>query len=381
MDALATSPNVTDHPPEPPPKRRRRWADGAISVAIIALAAGLAYLLATNWNAWVGGRRLQSTDDAYIAADVRPLNAHVAGYVESVPVDDFQRVKAGETIVTIVDADYRAKLREAKANLAAAQSALVTLNNQIVVQQANVRAARATAGITEAALHRDLLEAKRQRTLLKRGLAGTRQKVEEADAALQQDEATLSRDQANVNAASAQVAMLQSELLRQQAVINATKAATELARIDFHYTKIVAPADGMIARRLVQPGQYVNVGTQVTSFVPLPMVWVIANYRETQMTRVRRGQSARIAVDAFPGVTLTGHVDGWSPASGAVFSLLPPDNATGNFTKVVQRIPVKIVIDGAGKIGDLLRPGMSVVATIDTAAAGAGAANAEPTKP
>ena len=155
----------------------------------------------------------------------------------------------------------------------------------------------------------------------------------------------------------------------------------EVARLNFHYTKIVAPADGRIARRLVQPGQYVNVGTQVTSFVPLPNVWVIANFRETQMTRIRRGEAARITVDAFPGAVLTGHVDGWSPASGAVFSLLPPDNATGNFTKVVQRIPVKIVIDGDGKIGDLLRPGMSVIATIDTAAAGSGTANAAPVNP
>ncbi len=310
---------------------------------------------------------------------MRPLSAHVAGYVETVPVDDFQR-STRDRFVTIVDLNYRAKLKEAKANLAAAQSALTTLNTQIVVQQANVRAARATTGITEAALHRDQLEANRQRTLLKRGLAGTRQKVEEADAALQQDEATLSRDQANVNAASAQVTMLQSELLKQQAVIEAAKAAAELARIDFHYTKITAPADGMIARRLVQPGQYVNVGTQVTSFVPLPRVWVIANFRETQMTRIRRGQVAHVTVDAFSGA-FKGHVDGWSPASGSVFSLLPPDNATGNFTKVVQRIPVKIVFDGDEKIGDLLRPGMSVIATIDTETASTGAANAEPMKP
>ncbi len=302
MDPQMTSSKVADHQPEPRSKSGRRWASAAASVAIIMLAAGLAYLLGTKWNTWVGAQRLQSTDDAYISANVRPLSAHVAGYVETVPVDDFQRVNASQIIVTIVDLNYRAKLKEAKANLAAAQSALTTLNTQIVVQQANVRAARATTGITEAALHRDQLEANRQRTLLKRGLAGTRQKVEEADAALQQDKATLSRDQANVNAASAQVTMLQSELLKQQAVIEAAKAAAELARIDFHYTKITAPADGMIARRLVQPGQYVNVGTQVASFVPLPRVWVIANFRETQMTRIRRGQVAHVTVDAFPGV-------------------------------------------------------------------------------
>jgi biotin carboxyl carrier protein len=164
-----------------------------------------------------------------------------------------------------------------------------------------------------------------------------------------------------------QVNVLDSQIKQAQATLKAQQAARDLAQINLGYTRITAPVDGMVGQRQVRPGQYVSLGTQVISLVPLPKVWVIANYKETQMTRIRVGQAARVTVDTFPGAILRGHVDSWSPASGAQFSLLPPDNATGNFTKVVQRIPVKIVLDPDPAIDDLLRPGMSVIATIDTA--------------
>ena len=340
-----------------------------VFVFIIAVV-GLAMWAASRWDRWIGERGSQSTDDAYVASDVRPLSSHVAGYVRSVLVNDFQKVKAGQTIAKIVDDDYVARATSARANLAAARASLQQLQDQIDVQEANVRAAEAASAVTTAALQRDRIEAYRQHTLLDKGLAGTRQKVEVADAKLQQDEATLTSDKAKISAQAGQVKTLRDELMKQQAVIASAEAAVELAKIDLGYTTIVAPADGMIGRRLVQHGQYVNVGTQITSFVPLPHVWVIANYREIQMTRVRRGQTATVSVDAFPDAILRGHVEGWSPASGAVFALLPPDNATGNFTKVVQRIPVKIVLDGQSGIDDLLRPGMSVTATIDTSSGG-----------
>ena len=165
--------------------------------------------------------------------------------------------------------------------------------------------------------------------------------------------------------------MLDSQRTQAQATLKAQQAARDLARINFGYTRIVAPVDGMVGQRQVRPGQYVNVGTEVISVVPLPNVWVVANYKETQMNRVRLGQRASVTVDAFPSVVLRGHVDSWSPASGAQFSLLPPDNATGNFTKVVQRIPVKIALDPGGPLAGKLRPGMSAVATIVTEGAAA----------
>ena len=161
--------------------------------------------------------------------------------------------------------------------------------------------------------------------------------------------------------------VLDSQEKEAHATLAAQQAARDLARINFGYTRIIAPVDGMVGQRLVQAGQYLSTGTEVIAIVPLPRVWVIANYKETQITNVRIGESARVTVDAFPGVVLHGRVDSWSPASGAQFSLLPPDNATGNFTKVVQRIPVKILLDPDPDVRDLLRPGMSVIATIDTA--------------
>lgn len=146
-------------------------------------------------------------------------------------------------------------------------------------------------------------------------------------------------------------------------------ALSALARNNLGYTKIISPADGLTGQRQVQPGQFVNIGTQVAQVMPLPNIWVIANYKETQMTNVRVGQTARVTVDAFPDLVLHGHVDSWSPGTGSTFALLPPDNATGNFTKVVQRVPVKIILDPAPELGPLVRPGMSVEATIDTAGA------------
>ena len=163
--------------------------------------------------------------------------------------------------------------------------------------------------------------------------------------------------------------MLDSQEKEARAKLAAQLAARDLARINFGYTRIIAPVDGMVGQRLVQAGQYLNTGTEVIAIVPLPRVWVIANYKETQLTNVRIGEPARVTVDAFPGIVLHGRVDSWSPASGAQFSLLPPDNATGNFTKVVQRIPVKILLDPDPDVRDHLRPGMSVIATIDTSEA------------
>jgi membrane fusion protein (multidrug efflux system) len=163
-----------------------------------------------------------------------------------------------------------------------------------------------------------------------------------------------------------QINVLGSQEAQARATLAVQQANRDLAQINLGYTRVTAPVDGMVGRRLVRDGQYLSVGTEVISVVPLSNVWVVANYKETQMTRIRVGQRAELTVDAFPGTALHGHVDSWSPASGAQFSLLPPDNATGNFTKVVQRIPVKIVLDRDPNADDLLRPGMSVIATIDT---------------
>jgi membrane fusion protein (multidrug efflux system) len=326
-------------------------------------------LLARQWDWWVGSAIWQATDDAYLQADLTPLAAKVPAYIRAVPAQDFQQVKAGDLLVQLVDDDYRAQLEQTEANVASAQAAIENIAQQRLLQQAMIKQAEATIAATQADLTRFHLEAIRQKALLANGLAGTKQITEQAIDNEKHAEATLDLNRAQLEQQRQQVNVLDSQEKQARAALKAQQAARDLAVINLGYTRITTPVDGMVGQRQVRPGQYVSTGTQVISVVPLPDVWVVANYKETQMTRVRIGQPARVTVDAFPGAVLRGHVDSWSPASGAQFSLLPPDNATGNFTKVVQRIPVKIVLDPDPRLAQLLRPGMSVIADIDTGAA------------
>jgi membrane fusion protein (multidrug efflux system) len=344
------------------------WLALGIRAFILLLAVGLVVFVARQWDWWVGSAVYQTTDDAYLRADTTPLASKVAGYVRAVPLRDYQTVKAGDLLVQLVDDDYRAQLAQAEANVASAQAAIENIAQQKLLQQALIRQAEATIQATEADLTRFHLEAVRQKELLVRG-PGSKQLTEAAIDNEQHAAATLELNRAQLEQQRQQVNVLESQEKQAQTVLKAQQAARDLAAINLGYTLITAPVDGMVSERQVRPGQYVSTGTLVISVVPLPHVWVVANYRETQMTRVRVGQSALVTVDAFPGAVLHGHVDSWSPASGAQFSLLPPDNATGNFTKVVQRIPVKIVLEPDRAIGALLRPGTSVIATIDTASA------------
>ncbi len=353
-------------PPRASPSPKGAWLGVGIRLFVLLLAGGLVALVAREWDVWVGSAVQQSTDDAYLEADLTPLAAKVPGYVREVPVQDFQRVKAGDLLVEIVDDDYKAALEQAQANVTAAKAAIQSIEQQKILQDALVKQAAATIQATQADVTRYRLETARQQTLLTQGLAGTRQITEQAVDNERRAEATLALNEAQLEQQRQQVNVLQSQERQAHAALNAQQAARDLAEINLGYTRITAPVDGMVSQRQVRAGQYLSVGTQVISVVPLPNVWVIANYKETQMTRIRLGQPASVTVDAFPGAVLRGHVDSWSPASGAQFALLPPDNATGNFTKVVQRIPVKIVLDPDPSIADLLRPGMSVIATVDT---------------
>jgi membrane fusion protein (multidrug efflux system) len=340
-----------------------------IRLFILLLIGGLIAVVASEWDWWVGSAVEQTTDDAYLQADLTPLAAKIAGYVRRVPVQDFQRVKAGDLLVEIVDDDYRAQLAQAEGNVAAAQASIETTEQQKLLQKAVIEQAESTIEASKADLTRYHLEAVRQQILLQKGLAGTRQITEQAIDNEKHAAATLALNRAQLEQQQQQLTVLDSQEKQANATLAAQQASRDLAAINLGYTRITAPVDGMVGLRQGLAGQYVNVGTEVISVVPLPHVWVIANYKETQMTRIRVGQEARVTVDAFPGAVLHGHVDSWSPASGAEFSLLPPDNATGNFTKVVQRIPVKIVLNPDPAIAQLLRPGMSVIATIDTSSA------------
>jgi membrane fusion protein, multidrug efflux system len=363
-----------DTPSDLSPKSRagqRRWPAWlfpTLRVIFVVVAGYLAWYIAGHWNRWTGSARYEATDDAYMVGDVTPLAAKVSGYIASVPVSDYQTVHKGDLIVEIDPIDYRAQLAQAEANLAAANATLANLANQKDVQRALIRQAEATIQATTADLQRYALEATRQRDLLQTRIAGTQQLVEQADDNEKRTAAQLLLNRAQLDQQKALLDSLDVQEQQLAAQVRAADAEVQLAKNNLGYTRIVSPVDGMVGQRQVRPGQFVNVGTQVIAAIPLPNIWVIANYKETQMTNVRIGDPARVTVDAFPGLVLTGRVDSWAPGTGSTFALLPPDNATGNFTKVVQRMPVKIVLDPNPSLGALVRPGMSVEARIDTGA-------------
>ena len=336
-----------------------------VSVGILAIAAALVVLFSSRWDTWVGARSDQTTDDAYVKGDLTPLSAKIEGYVHKVPINDFQRVKAGELLVQIEDDDYKARVDQAEADVAAAEATIENLKSRKAEQRAQIAAAQSAITATQADVERTRLEEVRQQNLVA-STYGTRQRLEQATADEKRFQATLARGRDELEAQRSQMAVLDTQELQLRADLKSRQAVLALARITLGYTRIVSPVDGMVGERGVRTGQYVRPGMQVISVVPLDTVWVVANFKETQLTRVAIGQPASITVDTFPGVVVTGHVDSISPASGSQFSLLPPDNATGNFTKVVQRIPVKIVLDRGHPLFGRLLPGMSVIATIHT---------------
>ena len=331
-------------------------------VFLVALA--ILIVITTRWNRWQGGPGWQSTDDAYLQADLTPIAAKVPGYVRDVPVQDYARVRAGQTLAQVSDDDYRALVAQAEAGVASAEAQVQGLKAQEALQDANVQAAQAVVAATAAALEQNLRDQARQQRLLQTGSSSTEasEKLRTAHAQLA---AQIAQNRAQALAADRQRGVLAAQQAQAEAAVAAQRASLQLARINLGYTSIVAPQDGVIGQRQIRPGQYVGVGGQITTLTPLPNVWVTANYRETQLTHMAVGQKALIRVDAFPGHVLHGHVIAFAPGSGAQFALLPPDNATGNFTKVVQRLAVKIAIDDPAGLGDRLRPGLSVTAKVD----------------
>ncbi|WP_211113448.1 HlyD family secretion protein [Azospirillum endophyticum] len=360
---------VQQSPPAPPPPAAPApvaWSPWVVRLAVLGLAVVLVVAFATRWDRWIGSAARQTTNDAYLQSDITPLSAQVTGVVRDMPVGDFQRVRAGDPVAMIVDDDYRARVQQAEAALEAADAAIAQFDIQKRTQRALVDQAEANVHGLEAEAWRARLEEARQRSLSEQGVAGTLQALQQAQATSRRAQAALEAGQAQVDQQKATLDGIDVQVRQARATRLQRQADLDLARITLDRTTIRAPADGMVGQRQVRPGQYVGLGSQIVTLVPLPAVWVIANFKETQMTRMRPGLPATVRVDSFPDVTLTGRVAAQSPASGSQFALLPPDNATGNFTKIVQRIPVKIVLDGPNPLQDRLRPGMSVVVSVDT---------------
>jgi membrane fusion protein (multidrug efflux system) len=331
-----------------------------VAIAIVVIAS-------RNWTRWEGRAGWQRTNDAYLKADLTSISAKVAGYIRALPIQDFERVHEGQVLAQLVDDDYRAAVAQAEANIAATTAQGQALRAQRELQLANVQAARAAVAATIALRQQSTRDVARQERLLRAGSSSTEagEKLATIHAQLA---AELAQNQAQAQAAQRQIAVLAAQIAQNEAAVDVARAALVVAKLNLQYTTITATQDGVLGQRQVKPGQLVAVGTQITTLTPLPEVWVIANYKETQLTHMAVGQTAEITVDSFPGHRLRGHVHAFAPASGAEFALLPPDNATGNFTKVVQRISVKILIDDPDGLRDRLIPGMSVEASIDARA-------------
>jgi len=346
-----------------PPHPHGTLARLVIPLLAVIIALGFVGLATLRWDAWVGNAGTQTTNDAYVRAEMARLSSRVAGEVLKVAVTDFQRVKAGDLLVQIDSADYEAQVAQAEAAVEAAQATLDNLGNQIELQYATIAQAQASQVAASAADVEARQEQERQQSLSQTE-AGTRQRLEQATAAYAKAEADLRASRAVIAAQQHQLEVLQGTKKQRTAEIAGAKAQLAAAKLKLGYTKIMAPFDGVVSERQVQPGDYVNIGSNLIDVVPLPHVYVIANYKETQLTHVVPGQRVEITVDSFPGQTLHGRVERIAPASGSQFALLPPDNATGNFTKIVQRIPVRIAFDDNQPLLDKLRPGMSVVTHI-----------------
>ena len=329
--------------------------------AAVALLAGAGWY---GWDYWRVGRFLVSTDDAYVKADNTTVAPKVSGYISEVLVGDNEPVKAGQVLARIDARDFTVALDQAKADVVAAEAAVTSKRAQLEVQQAVIAAAKATLDVDTAAQTFAGQENKRYSDLAKTGFGS----VQNAQLAQSRDASALAaieRDNANLASAQKQLELLRAEIAQAVAASSRAEAVERQAELNLGYTTIAAPINGVVGNRTLRAGQFVTAGTQLMSLVPTDAVYVVANFKETQLTNVRSGQPVNIAVDMFPGQAVRGHVDSLAPASGQEFALLPPDNATGNFTKVVQRIPVKIVLDdNAGAIE--LRPGMSVIPTIQT---------------
>ena len=332
---------------------------GAIAAAVIVW--GVQYVLV--------GQYFVATDDAYIAADSSLIASKVSGYVTDVAVNQDQQVERGQLLVRIDPRDYENALALAQANATTARAQIANDQAELGLQQANIAAAQAKIQGDRAELAYATQNQIRYSRLSATG-ASPIQTTDLATTNLATARATLAADQAGLTRAEREVSVLDADLAQAQANLKLAEVRTQQAALNLSHTEIRAPFDGMVGNKTVALGDYLQPGTQIMAVVPMAQVYVLANYKETQITDIRPGEKVDVDVDAFPGLKVTGWVDSVFPDSGQEFALLPPDNATGNFTKIVQRVPVKIYLNLSPALIGKLRPGLSVEPSIDTRARG-----------
>jgi membrane fusion protein (multidrug efflux system) len=328
-------------------------------VLFIAAIASVLLLLAA-WIAvtWLDLRQTISTDNAYVHAEITAMAPKVAGYVIEAPISDNTAVKAGDLLFVVDERDYAAKVDQGKANVQAAEAAVSNVEAAITLQQAFIRQAEAQV-ISAAATQKRTAQEYARQSRLRREKATTEQKFEDSLRDKTQADAAMAGSQANLDMQTRQLDVLAAQLSSAQAGLAQARAAYSLASLDLAHCRVYAPVDGVIGNRKVRVGRYVTPGMALLDLVPVQDVWIVANFKETQLEHIRVGQKVRVSVDGYPGTELSGVVDSLAPGSGSAFSLLPPDNATGNFVRVVQRVPVKITLQ-KNPLEGLLVPGISV---------------------
>ncbi|PJE77837.1 Multidrug export protein EmrA [invertebrate metagenome] len=331
---------------------------------ILMIIIGICLIIAGAWW-WLSGRYHQSTDNAYIQADKITVSSKLAGFLESGWIDDNQWVKAGTELARIDESDYRNNVRKARASVDAGRAEVNTIDAQVILQQSLIRQAEAAIDADELKLKQTADDVSRYQRLSSQGYSSERE-LESAQVAYAAAKAELIQAKAALSSQKETLGVLESQ--RQQAVANvlAEKASLAKADDDLRHVVIQAPETGIVAQRLAKNGEFVGAGTPLFSLVDMSEVWVVANFKETQIHGMKVGQPVSMEVDGYPGQTIRGYIDSFSPGSGAEFSILPPQNASGNFTKIVQRIPVKILIPDDQPLNGKLRPGMSVEVSIDT---------------
>ena len=334
----------------------------AIRAVLLVIVAGAALGGGAYW--WKTARFQETTDNAYVEGDISVISPLIEGKVATVTVGDNQAVKTGDVLLTIEDSDYRAKVAQAEAQVAAAAASISTIDSQIAWQQSKIAEIQAQQRSADAELSRAKTVYDRYKKMILDKVIGT-QELDEATASYLKAQAAISETTAQLGAEQTQLGVYQASRKEAEAKQAEAEANRRLAEIDLDRAVIRAPIDGVVGNRSVRIGQYVKAGTQLLSLVPAD-VHVVANFKETQLDRMRPGQQVEVSVDAFPSQKLLGTVESFAPASGAEFSLLPEENATGNFTKIVRRVPVRIALPADNPLKGLLRPGLSVVVDVDT---------------
>jgi membrane fusion protein, multidrug efflux system len=356
----ASTPAAQPGPAASPNKGGRRKLIIAV-VGLLALGGGGFY----GYGYWTNGRFLVSTDDAYVQADVTTLVAKASGYVQTIAVEDNAHVQAGDLLARIDPADYRLAVQSARDKITAEEATIARIGAQIPAAEAAVQQAQAQLDAAEATRVRTQADFERAQTLASRDF-GSRQNLDAARAARDNAVANVESAKAGLAQASANVEVTKAQRAEAEAALAQLRTQLQSAERDLSFTELRAPADGVVGNRAVDVGSFVSTGSRLMALVPTQTIYVAANFKETQLAEIVAGQEVELRVDAISDVKVRGRVESIAPASGSVFSLLPTENATGNFTKITQRVPVRIAVEADAELRERLRPGLSVVVDVDT---------------